>query len=56
MYHFNILNEDRHFGYYYEPREKTWKGLEQKQMEYNTTLTEDTQTVVFPIVTVPYLG
>ena len=56
MYHFNILNQDRHFGYYYEPKEKTWKDLDQTQMEYNTTLTEDTQTVDFPIVTVPYLG
>ena len=56
MYHFNVLNEDRHFGYFYEPKESTWKDLNQKQMEYDTTLKECAQTVDFPIVTVPYLG
>ena len=54
MYHFNILNDDQHFGYYYDSKEKTWKDLDQKQMKYNTTLNEDTDTVNVPIVTVPY--
>ena len=54
MYHFNILNDDQHFGYYYDSKEKTWKDLDQKQIKYNTTSKEDIYTVDFPIVTVPY--
>ena len=54
MYHFNILNDDQHFGYYYNSKEKTWKDLNQKQMKYNTTLNEYIDTVSVPIVTVPY--
>ena len=51
MYHFNILNDDQHFGYFYDNKENTWKDLDRKQMKYNTT---NTYTVDFPIVTVPY--
>ena len=54
MYHINILNDDQHFGYYYDSKEKTWKDLEQKQIKYKTTSKEDIYTVDFPIVTVPY--
>ena len=51
MYHFNILNDDQHFGYFYDNKENTWKDLDRKQMKYNTT---NKYTVDFPIVTVPY--
>ena len=51
MYHFNILNGDQHFGYYYDNKENTWKDLDKKQMKYNGTLDEDR---LDPIVTVPY--
>ena len=51
MYHFNILNGDQHFGYYYDSKENTWKDLDKKQMKYNGTLDEDR---LDPIVTVPY--
>ena len=57
MYHFNILNDDQHFGYYYDNKGKTWKDLDKKQMKYNGTLSEDTDVVINidPLVTVPYL-
>ena len=51
MYHFNILNGDQHFGYYYDSKENTWKDLDKKQLKYNGTLNEDR---LDPIVTVPY--
>ena len=51
MYHFNILNDDQHFGYFYDNKENTWKDLDRKQIKYNTT---NKYTVDFPIVTVPY--
>ena len=55
MYHFNILNDDQHFGYYYDNKGKTWKDLDKKQMKYNSTYNiEDTNVRPDPIVTVPY--
>ena len=55
MYHFNILNDDQHFGYYYDNKGKTWKNLDKKQMKYNSTYNiEDTNVRPDPIVTVPY--
>ena len=57
MYHFNILNDDQHFGYYYDSKGNTWKDLDKKQMKYNGTLSEDTDVVINidPLITVPYL-
>ena len=56
-YYFNVLNEIGHFGYFYDPKVKTWVKLEKRGIIY-TYKEQSGRFPIFesPLTTVPYFG
>ena len=56
-YYFNVLNDIGHFGYYYDPKVKTWIKLDKRGIIKPKEEDQfENEAFKSPLVTVPYFG
>ena len=54
LYHFNVLNDEGHLGYFYDDLRKEWRDLQLPGIKYKAGTPYHQPT--YPVVIVPYFG